>query len=338
MDISGLRNFAVTEIEMRGRIDNAFVFRISSDMMEQIGIERLTGLIAFVRAGSLGSYTAAARSLSISPSAVSKSIQRLEQRLGVTLFTRTTRSLALTPEGFELHEHASKLIRDAEEIEQLAIAARSEPAGTLRIAASFPVALHLVAPRLAAFRRRYPRLSVDLRVNDRIVDLVESGIDIAVRIGDPPDSGLLSRRLPAYRLAAFASPAYIAARGTPRHPRDLDGHDTVNLRYQSSGQVFRWPFKVSGREIDIVPPSAIVVDASEAVMAAVLGGAGIGMATEFMAAPHVARGALAPVLAEFAVERQNITILWPVSRRANPAVRAFIEFLQEAATRDRTDD
>src|SRR5947209_2631179 len=142
-------------------------------MKAQTGLERLTGLIAFARTGSMGSYTAAARSLSISPSAVSKSIQRLEQHLGVSLFTRTTRSLAFTPEGRELHERALKLLRDAEEIEQLALTARSEASGTLRIAASLPIGIHVIAPALPMFRARFPKVIVDLRLNDQLVDIIE---------------------------------------------------------------------------------------------------------------------------------------------------------------------
>ncbi|WP_256750210.1 LysR family transcriptional regulator [Mesorhizobium sp. Mes31] len=298
-------------------------------MKEQMAFERLTGLIAFARAGSMGSYTAAARSLSISPSAVSKSVQRLEQHLGISLFTRTTRSLTLTPEGRELHERALRLLRDAEEIEQAAMTARSEPSGTLRIAAPLPIGVHVIAPALPAFRKLYPKVMVDLRLNDQIVDIIEQGIDIAVRIGDLADSRLLSRRLAPHRLCAFASPAYLAARGTPMHPDELEGHDTVNLRYQSTGQALRWPFRIGDRVIEIVPPSGVVVDVSDALVAILASGGGIGISATFIAAPYVARGELVPVLSEFAVERHNITALWPESRRTNPAVRAFLTRLQE---------
>ncbi|MCZ8546828.1 LysR substrate-binding domain-containing protein [Mesorhizobium qingshengii] len=298
-------------------------------MKEQMAFERLTGLIAFARAGSMGSYTAAARSLSISPSAVSKSVQRLEQHLGISLFTRTTRSLTLTPEGRELHERALRLLRDAEEIEQAAMTARSEPSGTLRIAAALPIGVHVIAPALPAFRKLYPKVTVDLRLNDQMVDIIEQGIDIAVRIGDLADSRLLSRRLAPHRLCAFASPAYLAARGTPMHPDELEGHDTVNLRYQSTGQALRWPFRIGDRVIEIVPPSGVVVDVSDALVATLVAGGGIGISATFIAAPYVARGELVPVLSEFAVERHNITALWPESRRTNPAVRAFLARLQE---------
>jgi DNA-binding transcriptional LysR family regulator len=298
-------------------------------MKERISLERLTGLIAFARAGSLGSYAAAARALGITPSAVSKSVQRLEQQLGVVLFTRTTRALALTSEGRDLHERALRLLRDAEEIQQAAVRARAEPAGTLRIAASLPVGLHLIAPMLPAFRAQHPAVSIDLRLDDRHIDLIEAGIDVAVRIGELADSRLLSRSLAPLRLCACASPGYLAARGTPQHPDELAAHDTVNLRYQSSGQLFRWPFRVGEREIEIVPASAIVVDASDAVIATVAAGGGIGMAASFASAGHVARGELVPVLAAHAVDRHALTALWPESRRANPAVRAFVSALAE---------
>lgn len=309
-------------------IDNQPANRFYHSMKEQIALERLTGLIAFARAGSLGSFTAAARALAISPSAVSKSVQRLEHRLGISLFTRTTRSLVLTAEGRELHERALKLLQDAEAIEQSAIAARSEPAGTLRVAASLPVGIHIIAAALPAFRARYPKVSVDLRLSDQVVDLVEEGIDVAIRIGELPDSSLLSKRMSPLRLCAYASPAYLKTRGMPAHPHELGSHDTINLRYQSSGQLFRWPFQIGGKTIEILPSAQIVVDASDAVTAAVAAGGGIGMAATFMAAPYVARGELVPVLSEFAVDRNNINALWPESRRTNPAVRAFIDHLQ----------
>jgi DNA-binding transcriptional LysR family regulator len=298
-------------------------------MTEQNSLERLTGLIAFARAGSLGSFTAAARMLSVSPSAVSKSIKRLEQNLGVSLFTRTTRSLKLTPEGRDLHERALRLLHEAEEIEEAAKSARSEPSGRLRIAAPLPIGIHLLAPALATFREKYPQVTVDLRLSDHFVDIIDEGIDVAVRIGDLPDSRLLSRSLAPHQLCCYASPAYLERRGVPDHPDELAGHETVALRYQSSGQISRWPFRLGERSIEIVPTAGIIVDASDALVAALVAGGGIGLTASFIAAPHVASGTLVPVLASYAVERHNITALWPESRRANPAVRAFLALLQD---------
>lgn len=300
-------------------------------MKEQLGLERLTGLFAFARAASLGSYTAAARALGISPSAISKSVQRLERDLGVSLLTRTTRSLTLTEEGRSLHDHAMRLLRDVAEIEQLAKAARKEPSGTLRIAASLPIGLHMIVPLLPRFRARHPKVTIDVRLNDKLVDIIEDGIDLAVRIGDLSDSRLLSRRLAPHRLGCYASPTYLAGRAPPMHPDELVEHETVNLRYQSTGQTFRWPFRIGTREIELVPASGIVVDTSEGVIAAIAAGGGIGVGASFMADPCVASGALVPVLAPFAVERHNVTVIWPESRRSNPAVRAFLDLLIEEA-------
>jgi len=298
-------------------------------MKEPIGFERLSGLIAFARAGSLGSYRAAARSLSISPSAISKSIQRLERHFGVSLFTRTPRSLTLTVEGRDIHERVLQLLRHAEEIEQVAKSARSEPAGTLRIAASLPIGLHIIAPAISEFRKRYPKVLIDLRLSDQIVNLVEEGIDLAVRIGELSDSSLLSRRLLPYKLGCYASPDYLARCGTPQHPDELAEHETVNLRYQNTGQTLRWPFRIADKEIEILPSSSVVVDASEAILEAMAAGTGIGIAASFMAAPRVKRKELVPILSEFAVQRHNITAIWPESRRTNPAVRAFLDMLIE---------
>lgn len=291
--------------------------------------ERLTGLMAFARAGSVGSYTAAARSLSVSPSAISKSVQRLERDLGVSLFNRTTRSLTLTAQGRDLHERALRLLRDAEEIEQVAKAARAEPSGTLRIAASLPIGLHIIAPALPRFRKLHPKVTIDLRLSDHIVDLIEESVDLAVRIGDLADSRLISRRLSPHRLCCYAAPDYLAKHDAPTHPDDLADHETINLRYQSTGQMFRWPFRIGDREIEIVPPSNIIIDTSEGVMATIAAGAGIGMGTSFVANAWVKSGRLVPVLSDFTVERENITALWPESRRANPAVRAFLKMLIE---------
>lgn len=310
-------------------LDNLAVVRFTHAVMEQIGLDRLTGIIAFARSASLGSYTAAAHSLGISPSAVSKSVQRLEERLGLSLFTRTTRSLTLTPEGRDLHERALRLLDEAEAIEQAAVAARSEPAGTLKVTAPFPVGVHLLAPALPRFRERYPRLSVDLRLSDRFADLIEEGIDVAIRVGELADSRLISRRLAPHRLCAFASPTYLEKRGTPRHPDDLVHHECVNFRFQSTGQALRWPFRVGVRTVELTPNAGIVTDFSDAVAAVLVAGGGIGISPTYIAAPYVERGMLAPVLQEFAVERSVMTALWPESRRGNPNVKAFLAFLGE---------
>jgi DNA-binding transcriptional LysR family regulator len=298
-------------------------------MKEQISLERLTGVVAFARAASYGSFTAAAQSLSVSPSAVSKTIQRLEQQLGLRLFTRTTRSLVLTPEGRDLHDRALHLLRAAEDVVQSAAAARSEPAGTLKVAASLPIGTRLLAPALPEFRRRYPKLKIDLRLNDRFINLVEEGIDVAIRVGDLADSNLISRGLAPTRVGTFAAPAYLAARGAPGKPEDLKDHDCVNFRYQTSGQTLRWAFKVGSRTIELTPDAVIAVDVSDAVAEVLAAGGGVGMLASFIAGPYVERGLLVPVLHAFSVNKSTITAVWPESRRGSPNVKAFIAYLEE---------
>ncbi|SCW68133.1 MULTISPECIES: LysR family transcriptional regulator [unclassified Pseudomonas] len=298
-------------------------------MKAQMGLDRLTGLIAFARTASLGSYSAAARDLSVSPSAVSKSVQRLEEHFGLRLFSRSTRSLVLTPEGRELYERALRVIREVEQIEQAAVAARGEPSGTLKVTAPLPIGVNILAPALPAFRERYPELTVDLRLGDQFADIIEQGIDVAIRVGNLTDSRLVSRPLGPHRICTFASPAYLARKGMPRSIDDLVNHDCVNFRYQSTGQALRWPFQVGERVVEITPNASMIIDVSDAVAVALAAGAGIGISPTYVAAPYVQRGELVPVFPEFAVDRFTITALWPESRRGSPNVKAFLEFLQE---------
>lgn len=295
--------------------------------MEPLALDRLTGIIAFARAASLGSYTAASRALAISPSAVSKSIKRLEDRLGLKLFNRTTRSLTLTPEGHELYQKALRLLRDAEEIEQAAFAARTEPSGTIKITAPVPVGLHLLVPHLHLLRERYPALTVDLRLNDTFTDLIEESIDVAIRIGPLVDSRLIARKLATNIVSCYASPAYARTHGIPSSPEECGEHETVSVRYQSSGQLMKWMFNVSGEIIEFFPESAVAVNSTDAVLAYILSGGGIGMLPSFIADGYVSRGELIPVMQDYWVPRNDITAFWPESRRGNPNVRAFMDFL-----------
>lgn len=298
-------------------------------MKEQIGLDRLTGLFAFARTASLGSYTAAARDLSVSPSAISKSVQRLEEHFGLRLFTRTTRSLTLTPEGRELYERALRVIKEVEEIEQAAVASRGEPSGVIKVTAPLPIGVNILAPALPKFRARHPNLAVDLRLGDQFSDIIEQGIDVAIRVGNLADSRLVSRPLAPHRICTFASPDYLAKRGMPQSLEDLMSHDSINFRYQSTGQPLRWPFQVGGRIVEVTPNPTMTIDVSDALAVALAAGGGIGISPTYVAAPYVERGELVPVFPEFAVDRFVITALWPESRRGNPNVKAFLQFLQE---------
>ena len=311
------------------QIDNWAASRFTSAMKEQMGLERLTGLIAFARAASLGSYTAAARALSVSPSAISKSVQRLEEHFGLKLFTRTTRSLTLTPEGRDLFERAMRILHEVEGIDQAAVASRAEPSGTLKITAPLPIGLNILAPALPRFRERYPNVTLDLRLGDQYSDIIEQGIDVLIRVGQLSDSRLISRHLGPHRTGAFASPRYLERKGTPRHPSELNEHDCVNFRYQSSGQALRWTYNEGERSQEVIPEAGITIDLSDAVAATMAADGGIGITPNYVAAPYVLRGELVPVLPQLIMERFPITALWPESRRGSPNVKAFLAFLAE---------
>ncbi|WLS77291.1 LysR substrate-binding domain-containing protein [Erwinia pyri] len=290
-------------------------------------IDRLTGLIAFTRAASLGSFSAASKVLGISPSAVSKSISRLEKQLGLSLFTRTTRSLHLTQEGRILYEKALLLLQEAENIQQAVISTKSRPSGLLRVTAPWPIAVHILAPALPEFHALYPDIIVDLRISDRVVDMTAEGIDVALRVGSIPDSRLIARRLGQHRICAFASPSYLKKRGTPLHPDELKHHDCVNFRFQNSGQLFRWAFNMDN-EIEEYPVNGwMMADASEIVAGVIAAGGGIGFLATYMSAQQVRNGTLVPVMPEYAFDRAWITALWPESRRNSLNVRAFTEML-----------
>ncbi len=166
-------------------------------------------------------------------------------------------------------------------------------------------------------------------MTDQLLDLVRDGIDVAVRVGHSADSQLMSRRLGPHRVCCFAAPSYLKKRGAPKTPEALREHDCVAVRFQSTGQVLKWPFQAGRRVTEFTPDAWATVDSTEANVALLVGGGGISMLPVYVAAPFVRRKELAPVLSKFAVERFSFTAIWPASRRANPNVKAFLRFLEE---------
>lgn len=298
-------------------------------MSKIAGAESLVGLTAFARAAGAGSYTAAARLLGLSPSAVSKSVQRLEARLGVRLFNRTTRSLGLTPEGQDLYERCVRLLREVESIEAAAAVARSVPSGRLVVAAPLALGRLVVAPALGRFRALYPAVDLELRLSDRFVDPVQEGVDAAIRIGELADTRLVSRRLAPHRVAVCASPDYLARCGRPERPEDLFAHECIDFRFATTGRLFRWPFAVGGEHVEIAPPGVMVTDDGEALAALAAAGVGVASIASYIAAPLVRARRLVPLLAAYATEQAPISVVYPETRRNSPAVRAFAAFAAE---------
>ena len=288
-------------------------------------MSRLEDMELFVQVVEAGSFTAAARRAGLSKSMVSRRIAALEDRLAARLLNRTTRRLTLTETGSAFYERAARLVAEADEAELLASQLDAEPRGRLRVAAPMSFGFLHLASALAAFAAEYPRLVVDLDLDDRFVDLASEGQDMAVRIGRLSDSSLVARRLAPCRLCIVASPDYLARRGTPERPEDLAGHDS--LVYSNTSAAEQWRFVgVSER---LAPRLTVRLQANngDALCAAAEAGLGLAVLPSFLAAPAVARGRLRIVLADHPLEESGIYAVYPAHRHLSAKVRRLIDFL-----------
>ena len=293
--------------------------------MTRIGDRR--EMEAFVRAVELGSYSAAARELRLSPSAVSKLVGRLEDALGAHLLNRTTRKLTLTAEGEGFLERCRRILAEMEDAEDEIRGSRERPRGKLRLHVGTGFAMHLVVPALPRFFERYPEIRLDLVVEDRHPDLIKEGIDLTVRPG-PPDPSLVVRKVFEFERVTCAAPGYLGRRGTPRSPDDLAGHSCLSI---SSLPRAQWPFTtpLGRRVIDIVP--SITATNVDCVLRFALLGLGIVRLNEFIAAEELRRGGLLRVLADFhCAEAEPMLAMYPHMRHRLPRVVAMLDFMVEA--------
>lgn len=287
-----------------------------------------SGIEPFVAVAETRSFRGAAARLGVSAAAVSKALRRLEEELGVPLLQRTTRHVSVTPEGEALLVHAREALdRLAAGLDRVA-RARGLAEGPLRVSLS-PVLGRLVVGALPRLLQRHPGLVPDLSVTDRIVSLAEDEVDVAVRIGRLEDSSLIARRLGAARWVTVASPAYLARRGEPATPDDLEGH--ACLKYAPlRGGVVEWTFALHGKGADGVrTPTSLRIDNGDALVDAALAGLGIAQVFDWMAAEAVREGRLVEVLADFAAPGPPITALTLPGRQDVPRVAAFLAFLQD---------
>src|SRR5260221_9193865 len=268
--------------------------------------DRLGGIAAFVQAAESGSFALAAARLNLTRSAVGKSIARLEQRLGVRLFNRTTRRQNLTDDGQAFYESCLRALRELETAEAALESGRQVPSGRLRVSMAVVFGRHCVAPILTALAARHPALELDLSLSDRPVDLIEDGFDLAVRGGTIADqSGLMMRRLGEQRMNVVATPDYLARHGTPQTLADLANHEGVV--YGRGPQSKSWLFKgPAGASIETRMRCRIRLDDVEAIVDATLSGAGLGWLPCWLIAPHLKSGALVTVL------RPALSIGYPV--------------------------
>ncbi|HEV7320589.1 MAG TPA: LysR substrate-binding domain-containing protein [Ensifer sp.] len=297
-------------------------------------MDRLSGLTAFVRTADLGSFVAAGRVLGLSASAVGKAVTALEKQLGVRLLQRSTRSIRLTEEGRLFHERCRRILDDLDDAEASLAEAVAVPRGRLRISVPI-VSYHLLLPVLPEFVRRYPEVELDLDFNDRIVDLIDEEVDVAIRSGVLPDSRLMTRALRPFQLLLCAAPAYLDRHGTPECPRDLDGHHAIRFRFPNSRKLQDWPISMPAGGPGPQIKTVLYSNNMEALSGAVLAGLGIGCLPDFLARQPLSDGRLRTVLDTHLDAPGQFHLLWPSNRHLSPKVRVFVDFLSARLFADR---
>lgn len=291
--------------------------------------ERLKGIEAFVATADAGSFTAAAERLNLTNSAVSKIVARLEDRLGTRLFERTTRRLALTDAGTAFYRTCVRVLADLEEAEAVLAAQRHEPVGRLRLDAPAAFGRLKVWPVLLRFAQQHPHLRPHVSFTDRFVDLLDEGIDVAVRIGGPNHwpASLGHRYLGSECLIFCASPAYLTRNGTPASPTELPRHDAV-LYGRADGSTSPWLVTHDAGAVERrTMEGRIIVGSGEAQVAAVKAGCGIAQLATWLVCDDLASGELVPILPELTTEGLPLNLVWPVGRKLLPKVDAILELL-----------
>jgi DNA-binding transcriptional LysR family regulator len=289
--------------------------------------DRLNGIAAFVQAAEAGSFALAAERLHLTRSAVGRKIARLEERLGVRLFHRTTRRQSLTEAGRAYYERCVRALAELDAADAALDAGRRAPAGRLRVSVPVLFGRHCAAPVLRKLAQRHPGLRVEVAFSDRVVDLVEEGFDLAVRIGELADSAsLAARRLGAQRMGICAAPAYLAARGRPATADELAGHDAIV--YARAGEPAPWRLRErDGRLRELRLDGRLRYDDLQAIVDAAVAGAGLAWLPCWLMMPHVRAGELALVMDSERVLATDIHAVWPQSRYLASKTRAAIDAL-----------
>jgi DNA-binding transcriptional LysR family regulator len=289
-------------------------------------MDRLTAMQAFVLVVDSGSFSAAARHLNVGQPAVSKSIAQLESRLGVKLLVRTTRGLTPTEAGLSFYERARRAIEEAEEAELAARGAGAGLTGKLRVSAAVTFArLHLM-PRLPEFLAQHPDLELEVVLDDRNIDLVREGVDVALRMGKLIDSLLTARRIASCRHVVVGTPAYFDRTGLLEAPGDLGAHEAVIYTQRGGGAA--WSFRRQGVELTVTLRGRLHVSAAEGVRAAVLANAGIAIASEWMFAPEIVNGAVRVVLEDWELPPMEVWAVFPAGRSPTTKARTFSNFVE----------
>jgi DNA-binding transcriptional LysR family regulator len=286
----------------------------------------ITLLRTFTRVVEAGSFTAVAREMNATQPTISRQVAMLEDHLGCLLFHRTTRTLTLTDDGRVLYEHARRTLESLAEAEGAVGRQRGKPSGRLKLACAGVFGRLHVIPRLQRFRAQYPDIEIALMMNDGFADLIEEGIDLAIRIGEPRESGLIGRRIGTTRRVVVASSAYLDRRGRPETLEDLAAHDCIIYDRLLTGAT--WNFNASGSPAVVPVTGPIQVNNTEAVRACILQGLGIGNVPSWhFVEREIETGQLIVLLRDFEVQSQPISAIYPSRRYLPPKVRAAIDFL-----------
>ncbi len=279
----------------------------------------------FVRVVEARGFASAARTLGTTTSAVSKSIGRLEAALGTRLLHRTTRRLGLTESGATFYQRCLRILAEVEAAEEAVSQLQREPRGTLRVSAPMSFGQLHVAPLVPEFLARHPDVRIELALADRMVDLVEEGFDLAIRIGRLADSSLVARRLAPSRRVVCGAPAYLERRGVPQEPHDLVQHDCLVYTYQTEPA---WTLRDGPKEIRVVVSGRLRANNGDVLRAAALAGAGLALLPTFIVGDDLRAGTLRTVLDDYECTETAIYTVHPSGRNPPPKVRAFVDFLQ----------
>ncbi|HSI61195.1 MAG TPA: LysR family transcriptional regulator [Ideonella sp.] len=297
-------------------------------MKRQFDDLMLGSIELFCVAAEQGGFTAAAAITGVTPAAVSRSVSRLEQRLGVRLFVRTTRQIRLTDAGRAYFEQCRQALGQLVEAERTASGQQLEPAGLLRISVPTTYGHHRLLPLLPAFRARYPAVRVEVHVSNRNIDFAEEGYDLAIRVRVPGDSTLIARHLEDAALVVVAAPDYLRRHGTPETPQDLLGHDCIQFELPSSGRAIAWLFRQDGQALELSTRGGYVC--SDDVLAGVTlarHGAGVFQAYRFVVEQDLREGRLVELLAAHGGCSRPYNLLYPHGRFVPLRVRAFVDYL-----------
>ena len=292
-------------------------------------MDRLKQIETFVAVAARGSLTAAAKAEGVAPAMVGRRIAALEQRLGVKLLLRTTRRLSLTHEGSAFLEACQRLLADINTAEASVSAGGVKASGHLRITAPAGFGRRHVAPLVPRFLQHHPEVSISLNLSDRVVDIVNEGVDCAVRVGDLPDSSLVSLRLADNRRLCVATPGYLARAGAPRHPSDLEGHECLTLSSDAS-QTRGWAFVVDGELVHLRPRGRLDCSDGQVLHDWCRAGLGIAWRSTWEVEDEIASGALVSLLDDFRAPPNGIYAVFPQRKHLALRVRLWIDFLKHS--------